>query len=96
MWKGTPKRLPEELRIALSQILQFLEDTLRAVPDPADSLVRRLATPVRPITPYGMQVSEGRDVTVFRDTDEIDAVRATEWIKSLAVGIAFALWITQP
>lgn len=101
--RGTPRRLPEEARAILADLLQVPEDALRSTPNPdgranpAGALAdreRRAASP-----PIAAQ-AHGPDIPVYSDEGKIAPGHALDcaWRPARLVTAkgAFALWISRP
>lgn len=105
MWRGSPKKLPEDVRVALADILEVSEDALR-VPSamagiPPTFLPGHGAPPQGPAAyvPVRDTMPTPRDIPVFADDDVIDPRRAQEWTyrtpSLITASGAFALWISR-
>lgn len=97
MWTQRPSRLPEEVRGVIAQLLGLPEDALRGggLSGGPAHVMPALALPGRAGLPAAAVM---RDVPIYRDTDPIDPIRASDWItRPLALlppGPLFGLWIT--
>lgn len=99
VYRGSPKRLPEDTRIPLAQLLDLPESQLR----PASILPASDGPMVHAphITgQFGSQpVQPQADVPVFAPGDPIDIARATEWTHRppllSGAGPLFARWVTE-
>jgi len=101
IYRGTPKRLPEDARALMATLLEVPEDTLKpegGARTPAPLLPTGRPPAAQAASSTSLAVT--RDVPVFADTAIIDPAAATEWTwrppKLLTGGGAFALWISKP
>lgn len=104
VYRGSPRRLPEDARATLADLLQVPEDMLRGMPKP-DGKARSHGGPVgrghrEALLPVAGQAHPGPDIPVYSDDDKIAPENALEWTwrpsrLSTAKG-AFALWISRP
>lgn len=92
VWKGSPRRLPEEAREVIANLLELPADRLRSGGGPAPPPPRRPAPSLSEAEPRAA-------IPVFRDDAVIDPAQATEWTdcpRAGAPGQIVGLWITAP
>jgi hypothetical protein len=91
LFRGSPKRLAEEIRGPLASLLGVPEGSLRSGPLPP--------TP-HPDIRLGLVAMPTQDIPVFTENDVIEPALATEWMGRPpllgATGPLFALWISAP
>lgn len=101
--RGTLRRLPEEARAILTDLLQVPETALRSTPNPdarrnpggalADSGCRAGSPPVT-------AQAQGLDIPVYSDEGKIAPGHALDWawrpVRLVTAKGAFALWISRP
>jgi hypothetical protein len=98
--RGTPKRLPEEVRAVLADILKVPEDALR----PHGARLRKSIPSVNPSATIAPQSAAPLlmqcDVPVYPDNGEVDPNKAAEWTwrppRLMTAGGTFAVWISRP
>lgn len=90
LFRGSPKRLPEEVRGPLAALLGVPEGSLRSGPLPSAP---------KPDIRLGMVAAPTQEIPVFTERDVIEPALATEWIGRppllSASGPLFGLWISM-
>lgn len=84
IYRGSPRRLPEEVRAAIAEALDVPEDALRPQPAPANgNAPERTNRPARPAARTVATVpkqSATESIPVFREGDTVDPSAAREWM----------------
>jgi hypothetical protein len=95
LFKKTPKRLDEDSRRILAELLDLDESDLRA----PGSLMPKPHAPVTAAAPAAPGAQSVPEIPVYREGATIDGKSAARWIAPIAVGqmsASFAVWIDVP
>jgi hypothetical protein len=98
VFRGTPKRLPEDVRETVARTLGVSEDELRGTP-PGQQRRLSPATRLAVMSPGATPITKERDLPVFIEAGVILASAAASWTprpRSLdAAPGSFAVWISR-